>query len=179
MLEFGGDEDTAIAALLHDSVEDCGGMATLEQIRARFGDRVAELVLGCSDTAESPKPPWRERKTRYLEHLPEASPDVLLISAADKLHNLLSLLRDERRHGPELWSFFRAGKEGTLWYFERLVSIFRASAVPVELVDQLDRGYRELLSRVRPRADSRIVGPNTPLDDQQPVCAVTGTKKDA
>lgn len=176
VLEFGGDEDTAIAALLHDSVEDCGGMKTLAQIRARFGDRVADLVLGCSDTAESPKPPWHERKTRYLEHLPAAPPEVLLISAADKLHNLVSLLRDERRHGHELWGLFRAGKEGTLWYFERLVSIFRGSSVPVELVDQLECGYRELRSRVRPRATSQIVSPKGAIEGTQPLCAA---KKDA
>lgn len=158
VLEFGGDEDTAIAALLHDAVEDCGGMATLERIRRHFGDHVAELVLGCSDTTESPKPPWRERKVRYLEHLPHASREVLLISAADKLHNLESLLREERRHGSELWSFFRAGREGTLWYFDRLLAVFRVSDVPLELVEQLERTYRELHSRVHPRCTSQLMG---------------------
>lgn len=158
VLEFGGDEDTAIAALLHDAVEDCGGVATLDRIRCRFGDRVAELVLGCSDTTESPKPPWRERKVRYLEHLPRASREVLLISAADKLHNLICLLREERRHGSDLWSFFRAGREGTLWYFDRLLTIFRAADVPVELVDQLECTYRELQARVQPRSTSPLQG---------------------
>jgi (p)ppGpp synthase/HD superfamily hydrolase len=159
VLEFGGSEDAAIAALLHDAVEDCGGNATLELIRARFGDHVAELVLGCSDTTESPKPPWFERKNRYLEHLPDAAPEVLLISAADKLHNLHSLVREERRHGAEVWSFFRAGRDGTLWYFGRLLAIFRGSVLPEILVDQIEIAYRELEQRVLPRRDSQIAVP--------------------
>lgn len=156
VLEFGGSEDAAIAALLHDAVEDCGGHVTLELIRNRFGDHVAELVLGCSDTLESPKPPWFERKNRYLEHLPDAAPEVLLISAADKLHNLHSLVWEERRHGAELWAFFRAGRDGTLWYYGRLLAIFRRSALPEMLVDQLEIAYRELEQRVLPRRDSLI-----------------------
>lgn len=155
VLEFGGDEDTAIGALLHDAVEDCGGQATAEIIRARFGDTVAELVLCCSDTVVTPKPPWHERKSRYLKHLPTASREVLLVSAADKLHNLNSLLREERRHGPRLWSFFRAGRRGTLWYYENLVEIFRQAGVPQLLVEQLDSGLRELKERTasHPEAD--------------------------
>ena len=144
VLEFGGTEDTAIAALLHDAVEDCGGQATLELIRNQFGDRVASLVLDCSDTTESPKPPWSERKTRYLEHLPKADPAALLISAADKLHNLQSLVREERRHGVKLWGFFRAGRDGTLWYYARLLTIFRRRGLPEALLDQVETAYAEL-----------------------------------
>jgi GTP pyrophosphokinase len=154
VLEFGGDEDTAIAALLHDTVEDCGGQTTADLIRARFGDVVAELVLGCSDTVVAPKPPWHERKSRYLRHLPSASAEVLLISAADKLHNLNSLLREERRHGPHLWSFFRAGRRGTLWYYDSLVAIFRNTCVPRLLVEQLETGLRELKERTADHPES-------------------------
>lgn len=160
VLEFGGDEDTAIAALLHDAVEDCGGLATLDMIRAQFGEAVADLVLGCSDATETPKPAWHDRKRRYLDHLPSAPPEVLLISAADKLHNLNSLLREERRHGSELWGFFRAGRDGTLWYFEQLLNIFRQTAVPEALVDQLEQAFRELDGRVRRRRDSQLAAPN-------------------
>lgn len=159
VLEYGGDEDTAIAALLHDTVEDCGGLPTADLIRNQFGPRVAELVLGCSDTTETPKPPWHERKQRYLEHLSSAQPAVLLISVADKLHNLRSLLREERRHGADLWSLFRAGRDGTLWYFERLVEIFRQSSLPIALVEELTLAFHELETRVRKRRDSQIEAP--------------------
>jgi (p)ppGpp synthase/HD superfamily hydrolase len=87
VLEAGGDEDLAIAALLHDAVEDQGGAPTLQIIRRMFGDRVANVVMECSDTDREPKPPWRERKERYLTHLLSASADALLVSMADKLHN--------------------------------------------------------------------------------------------
>jgi hypothetical protein len=159
VLEYGGGEDAAIAALLHDAAEDCGGKATLELIRTRFGERVAELVACCSDTMESPKPPWLERKLRYLEHLPQAAPEVILISAADKLHNLRSLLRDERIHGADLWSFFRAGRDGTLWYFERLLEIFRSASLPEELVAEVQKAFLELGARVDPCRESPIGGP--------------------
>src|SRR5512145_977492 len=138
VLEYGADEDTAIAALLHDAVEDCGGIRIANLIETRFGPRVAGLVLGCSDTTQSPKPPWKERKTRYLQHLGEAAKEVLLISAADKLHNLQSLLREERRHGSDLWQFFRAGRDGTLWYFQNLLVIFREASLPEGLVEQIE-----------------------------------------
>jgi (p)ppGpp synthase/HD superfamily hydrolase len=173
VLEYGGDEDAAIAALLHDAVEDCGGLATADVIRSRFGDTVVDLVLGCSDTTESPKPPWQERKRRYLEHLPGAAPDVLLISAADKLHNLHSLLREERVHGSDLWTFFRAGREGTLWYFNRLLTIFRNSQLPDGLVEQLERAYRELESR-NPKRDSQIEAPSADKRGKGPVSEKLG-----
>jgi hypothetical protein len=160
VLEHGGGEDAAIGALLHDAVEDCGGHATAELIRSRFGDHVAALVLDCSDCIETPKPPWLERKNRYLEHLPQAPPEVLLISAADKLHNLQSLLREERLHGRDVWAFFRAGRDGTLWYYGRLLAIFRHSNVPEGLVDQIEQALRELERRVAPRRDSQIDAPN-------------------
>jgi (p)ppGpp synthase/HD superfamily hydrolase len=127
VLEDGGDEDEAIAALLHDAVEDHGGLKTLEDIRFRFGDRVASIVDGCSDTYDDPKPAWWERKNAYLERLMTASPEVLRVSTADKLHNARSLLSDLRRYGEnDTWARFNGGKEGTLWYYHQLLNVYRA-----------------------------------------------------
>jgi len=124
VLEDGGDEDQAIAALLHDAVEDQGGIETLDVIRRRFGVRVAHIVEGCSDSFESPKPPWRERKVIYLRHLREADIDILRVSLADKLHNACSILRDLQKNGDVIWERFKGGKDGTLWYYRTLVAIF-------------------------------------------------------
>jgi GTP pyrophosphokinase len=139
VLENGGDEDLAIAALLHDAVEDQGGAPTLAEIRADFGDRVADIVEACSDTDEIPKPPWRKRKEAYLAHLQDSAPDVLLVSLADKLHNARSLLMDYRAVGPDLWERFNAGRDGQLWYYRELVTVFRRKCDLLELVDELER----------------------------------------
>lgn len=143
VLEAGGDEDLAIAALLHDAVEDQGGVKTLEEIRRRFGERVAATVDGCSDTYVMPKPPWRERKEKYLQHLPQASEDVRLVSLADKIHNARSILQGFREEGHRVWQRFRGGKEGTLWYYATLVDIFKAVDSSY-LVDELERTVREI-----------------------------------
>jgi GTP pyrophosphokinase len=142
-LEYGADEDQAIAALLHDAVEDQGGAATREEIRRRFGAEVARIVDDCSDTDVVPKPPWRARKEAYLAHLPTASPGARLVSAADKLHNARSLVADYRRVGEALWSRFSGGKEGTLWYYRALVEVYRATG-GLPLLDELDRVVTEL-----------------------------------
>ena len=120
VLEAGGDEDLAIAALLHDVVEDCGGAPMLKEIRRRFGKRVAHVVDGCTDTDTDPKPPWRERKQKYLQHLQTADADTRLVSAADKLNNVRSILSDYRAVGESVWSRFNGGREGTLWYYRTL-----------------------------------------------------------
>jgi (p)ppGpp synthase/HD superfamily hydrolase len=120
VLEAGGDEDLAIAALLHDVVEDCGGQPTLEEVRRRFGDRVAHIVEGCTDADSYPKPPWRERKEAYLRHLKEADADTRLVSAADKLHNARETLKDYREGGEAVWQRFKGKREGTLWYYRAL-----------------------------------------------------------
>ena len=120
VLEAGGDEDLAIAALLHDVVEDCGGAPMLKEVRRRFGNRVAEVVDGCTDTYEVPKPPWRERKESYLRRLKKESADTRLVSAADKLNNVRSILSDYRAVGESVWSRFNGGREGTLWYYRTL-----------------------------------------------------------
>ena len=136
-LEYGANEDEAIGALLHDAAEDGGGEATLAEIRARFGDVVADIVLGCSDSlVEDPedKLPWRERKENYLAHLQNAGESVLLVSAADKLHNVRSITRDYREHGEEIWNRFQGRRDGTLWYYETVA-------------DALLRRYRSQLTR--------------------------------
>ena len=141
VLENGGNEDEAIAALLHDSVED--QKASLAEIRQRFGDGVAAIVAGCSDTDVSPKPPWRERKEAYIAHLASATPSVLLVSAADKLHNARAILADYRDLGDDLWGRFNAGKVETLWYYRALVKALRA-APATRMVDELDRTVAEI-----------------------------------
>jgi (p)ppGpp synthase/HD superfamily hydrolase len=143
VLEQGADEDEAIAALLHDAVEDQGGAVALEEIRRRFGDAVAEIVAGCTDAWTTPKPPWRERKEAYIAHLRHASPSVRLVSAADKLHNARSILADYRAIGEALWSRFNGGKAGTLWYYRALVETLRSSD-PAPLVEELDRVVSEI-----------------------------------
>src|ERR1700719_2264765 len=120
VLEAGGDEDLAIAALLHDVVEDCGGAPMLKEVRRRFGQRVAKVVDGCTDADTEPKAPWRERKEKYLRHLKTADADTLLVSAADKLNNIRSILSDYRAIGESVWSRFNGGREGTLWYYRTL-----------------------------------------------------------
>lgn len=143
VLEAGGDEDQAIAALLHDAVEDQGGAATQAEIQRRFGDRVAAIVAACSDTDRHPKPPWRERKEAYLRHLAHAPREALLVSLADKVHNSRSLLADLRDDGDRTWSRFSGGKEGELWYYRRLADTFGAIA-PGRLAAELERTVREI-----------------------------------
>lgn len=123
VLECGGTEEEAIAALLHDAVEDQGGQVILEEIRRRFGDSVAEIVDGCTDAYTVPKPPWKSRKERFLASLSSASRSVLLVSLADKVHNARSLYRELILHGEGIWDSFKGGKQGTLWYYRSLVKI--------------------------------------------------------
>lgn len=138
-------EEEVISALLHDAPEDHGGKARLEEIRVRFGDEVAEIVAGCTDTYEDPKPAWRPRKEAYVAHVRTAPASVRLVSAADKLHNARSILADLRGLGDELWSRFTGGKEGTLWYYRALVDAY-AAAGPNAVVEELDRVVREIES---------------------------------
>jgi (p)ppGpp synthase/HD superfamily hydrolase len=143
VLEQGGDEDAAIAALLHDAAEDQGGQATLDEIRRRFGDRVAEIVAGCTDAFTTPKPPWRERKEAYLAHLPQASAAVRLVAAADKLHNARTTVADYRASGEAIWGRFNGGREGTLWFYRAMVEALQAGGSS-PLVEELDRVVSEL-----------------------------------
>jgi len=124
VLEFGGDEDMAIAALLHDVVEDCGGAPMLKEVRRKFGARVAKIVDGCTDSDTDPKPPWRERKEFYIRHLKTADAETRLVSAADKLNNVRSILSDYREVRELIWLRFKGGREGTLWYYQALLEEF-------------------------------------------------------
>jgi (p)ppGpp synthase/HD superfamily hydrolase len=147
VMEHGGNEDETIAALLHDAVEDQGGMATLGEIRRRFGATVAEIVEGCSDAMGSPKPPWRQRKESHIARLREASASVRLVVAADKLHNAASLLREYRRRGESLWASFHGGRDGTLWYYRAVTDVLKQAAT-TPIVEELDRAVEELGSMI-------------------------------
>jgi (p)ppGpp synthase/HD superfamily hydrolase len=124
ILEDGGDEEEAIAGLLHDSLEDHPERTSYADLADRYGTRVADIVRACSDTEELPKPPWRQRKQAYLGHLEAAPPDVLRVSRADKLHNARAILADLRAAGDRIWSRFNEGREGQLWYYGQLAEIF-------------------------------------------------------
>lgn len=143
-MEHGADEDEAIAALLHDAVEDQGGAPTLEEIRQRFGERVAKIVDGCTDAYEIPKPPWRARKEAYLRHLQdEADSSMRLVSAADKLHNARTILSDLLAEGNQVFERFKGGKQGTLWYYRELVHVFKERG-PQRLAQELERVVSEI-----------------------------------
>lgn len=153
VLENGGGEDEAIAALLHDTAEDCGGRLVLEEIRRRFGDTVASIVEDCTDTMEDPKPRWQPRKESYLEHLETAPESTLLVSLADKVHNTRALAFEYRRVGDRLWQRFTATREQTFWYYQSLLAIFRRRC-PEQLeplVDELARAFEDLQGLVRGR----------------------------
>jgi len=142
VLEHGADEETAIAAVLHDAIEDQGGPKAREIICERFGERVAGIVEECSDTDETPKPPWRQRKEKYLAHLASASPPAQMISAADKLDNVRSLLASYGQSGEAVWEHFRGGREGTLWYYRSVCDILRRVG-PKSLVEELSCAVAE------------------------------------
>lgn len=147
VLEAGGDEDLAMAALLHDGPEDQGGQATLDEIRNRFGNRVAHIVEGCTDSlAEDPenKAPWRERKIAYLEHLKEADVDTLTVSLADKLHNARAIVTDLMIDCDHTWERFNGKKEGTLWYYQSILAIAKESSAPLFLQVNLEDAVQDM-----------------------------------
>lgn len=143
VLENGGNENEAIAALLHDSIEDQGGAATREELRRRFGNAVVAIVDGCTDAEVMPKPPWRARKEAYIAHIRHASSSVLLVSAADKIHNARTVLADYRVLGDSLWTRFNGGKDGTLWYYRSVTNALKEAGMnPV--VEELERVVSEI-----------------------------------
>lgn len=143
VLEAGGDEDIAIAALLHDVVEDCGGMPRLREIQRQFGPRVARMVEGCTDSFGEPKAEWVERKKDYLGHVKHAESETRLVSAADKLHNVRTILADYRRDGESIWTRFSGKREGTLWYYRALSDEFRRRGAN-RITGELEIAVREL-----------------------------------
>jgi GTP pyrophosphokinase len=150
VLTQGGDEDQACAALLHDTIEDHGDRIAPDMLAERFGARVRDLVTALSDTPEGyrggPKPEWRPRKERYLEHLRKAAPDVLLVSSADKLDNARAILGDYKIIGDKLWSRFNGGKDGQLWYYQELVMAYRAVGFSNPVTGELERVVGELVN---------------------------------
>jgi (p)ppGpp synthase/HD superfamily hydrolase len=138
VIQDGGSEDEAIAALLHDAVEDQGGLERLADIRGRYGNVVADIVDECTDSYGDPKPPWRRRKEDYIRSLDRASDGALLVSIADKLDNTRSMIRGYRLRGAEQWS--RTGKtaDDVRWYYGTLASRFRELR-PGPLADELAR----------------------------------------
>jgi (p)ppGpp synthase/HD superfamily hydrolase len=139
-IEHGATEDEAIAAVLHDAIEDQG--VTFAELDKLFGRAVAEIVQGCSDTDVIPKPPWRARKEHYVAHVRTASASIRLVSMSDKLHNARSILADLRTLGDELWSRFTGGRDGSLWYYRALVDAYRDAGTTPQtqaLLDELER----------------------------------------
>jgi (p)ppGpp synthase/HD superfamily hydrolase len=143
-LDYGANETEAIGALLHDTVEDCGGAERWRDIREKFGDDVARIVDGCTDTYEAPKPPWMERKRAYIEHLKDSDSSTRLVSASDKLHNTRAILAELRRHGTKVFDRFAGKKDGTLWYYRTLVTAFRQHGDHEDLIDELNRVVTEI-----------------------------------
>jgi len=141
VLDDGGSEDEAIAGLLHDAAEDHGGRDRLADIRSRFGDAVARIVEDCTDSWDTPKPPWAERKRAYVEHARHLPASSLRVSAADKVHNSYAILRDLRNIGEKVWDRFNAPADDVVAYYEGLVRAYR-EAGGGRLVDELDRIVR-------------------------------------
>jgi len=144
VLDDGGSEDEAIGALLNDAAEDQGGRAQLEKIRARFGDAVAKIVEDCTDSWDTPKRPWLERKRGYVEHARTLPASSLRVAAADKVHDAYAILRDLRNQGEAVWDRFNAPADDVIAYYESIVRAFRDAALPLDpgsskLVEELER----------------------------------------
>jgi (p)ppGpp synthase/HD superfamily hydrolase len=147
VIDAGGSEDEAIAAVLHDAVEDQGGEPTLDIIRARFGENVAAIVGACSDTDKMPKPPWRARKEEYIEHLKTASESALRVSVADKLNNLRAIVRDYGQMGEALWERFNPDGD-QVWYYGALLRVFQ-ERLPGPVTEELRQAYNALLEAMK------------------------------
>jgi len=144
-LEHRATEDEAIAALLHDTIEDIKPTDEARAAVGHFGKEVLRIVEACSDSDTHPKPPWQERKERYLDRLAREDHAVLLVSASDKLHNARSIVSDLRNHGSSVWERFNAPREKQLWYYRELVKIFRKHLVEnPALVAELDLAVTEM-----------------------------------
>lgn len=157
VLEAGGDQEMAIAALLHDVVEDCGGMPRLREIRRKFGARVAKIVEGCTDSFSDPKPPWLERKQAYLAKLKQEDGDTRVVSASDKLHNVRTVLTDYHQDGESVWKRFTGKREGTLWYYRALSDEFGRK--PNRITRELEIAVRELENAAGVKRQKNIPNP--------------------
>ena len=143
VLEDGGSETEAIAALLHDAAEDQGGEEMLETIRLKFGEKVAQIVLECSDTLESPKPAWKQRKQEHLDSLQNALPETIRIIMADKLYNSRTLLRSLLEHGSSIWKNFNGERDGTIWYYNKMLVLLKDKIESSQLIE-LEKNIREI-----------------------------------
>jgi (p)ppGpp synthase/HD superfamily hydrolase len=143
VIDGGGDDDQVIAALLHDAPEDQGGRRVLTEIGRRFGPRVVAIVDACTDTYDSPKPPWRPRKEAWLARLASVPDEALLVILADKLHNARAVVLALRTDGVTSLDAFRGGREGTIWYYRAAAEVL-ASRAPGPLVDELCRTVDEM-----------------------------------
>jgi (p)ppGpp synthase/HD superfamily hydrolase len=144
----GGDEDEAIAGLLHDTLEDKPQLITREEIQKRFGDRVLEIIEVSTDTPQNyhggPKPPWRDRKQSYLDHTRKTDPALLRVTVADKVDNLRAILADHQRIGGELWQRFNAGQADQVWYYQEAVKAYEIAGFQSPMLTELTRMVREL-----------------------------------
>lgn len=143
VLEDGGTEDEAIAALLHDAIEDQGGEATRQVIYAQFGDAVVHIIDGCTESSDVPKPPWKQRKLQYLQQVRSASVSVRRVSLADKLHNARSLVAELRQWGNATWSYFNASPQDILWFYQSLLEIYLATGADA-MTEALQQAVLEL-----------------------------------
>ena len=145
VIEAGGDEDQAIAGLLHDVAEDCGGEPRLVEIAELFGERVAHIVRGCSDSLvvdEDKKAPWRQRKAVHIQHLRSSNADVLLVTAADKTHNARAIATDIQSIGSMVWDRFNSDREQILWYYNSVYTVLAAGRVTPGLLNPLATAIR-------------------------------------
>jgi len=141
VIDYGGNENEAVAALLHDAIEDQGGEATRKMIYECLGETVGKIVDDCTDTDKTPKPPWKERKAAYIEHAKTINDSARIVAAADKLHNIRATIEDFRQQGDIVFERFKGGKEGTLWYYKELTKALMLGATPrtLPLVKELER----------------------------------------
>lgn len=155
----GGDEDEAIAALLHDALEDKPGEVTEEILRRKYGERVLAMVLAATDTPRGwdgtpPKPDWHERKKAYLAHIPTVDPALLRPTIADKIDNVRAILADCARVGDAAFGAFNAGKELQLWYYRECLKAYRATGAFPRLVATLGELVARLAARPYPVSSS-------------------------
>ena len=144
VLEDGGTEEEAIAALLHDAIEDQGGKKTGDIIRDKFGNEIADIVEGCTEESILPKPSWRERKQKYIDNLRHSSPEICRVALADKLHNTISNIEEYYQHGIDIWQNFGEGKKGLVWFYSSVIEAVRDTKYSGLLMDKLARAVSQL-----------------------------------